>query len=397
MSAPSIYACVTTRDGAIRTDVMECLVNAVNRAAAAGVKVGAGRQQFAHGTAVCRNKAVADFLGNTDLSHLLFIDDDVLLPLDTIHYLAESLADPAVAVVCGAYPTYKLAGRNAFLYLTARPVGGDWLTEWPAGLVEVDAGGTGCMAIRRDVFEAVGFPWFRWPEQWDKATGTVQWVSDDVDFCAAARGKGFKVWCDGRVQPGHLKLTDLKLLLNGAMKWKESPAAEDDAYGSHAGALRRIGQRLPIRSVVEYGAGWYSTPLFLDREAFPDVGSVQSYECNPEWAAKVRGENADPRLNLVEMPLRAFRHAVPTPDPDLVFIDCDEVKGGRHDFSERAALIAEYARHPSAVVVVHDANFTDIRPAVLAAPYKHKITVVPPVGPHTAVMSNAVDVGTVLA
>lgn len=371
---------------------MECVVNAINQAGQSGVKVGAGRQQFNHGTAVCRNKAVADFLAHTTCSHLLFVDDDVLLPVDTIHYLAESLSQPGVDIVCGAYPTYKFAGNCAYLYLTARPVGGDWLKEWPQGLFEVDAGGTGCMAIRREVFEAVGFPWFRWPEQHDPATGTVQWISDDVDFCDRARGKGFHVWCDGRVQPGHLKVLDLKLLLNGVLKWREAPPPDDDAYGSHAGALRLIGANLPIRSVAEFGSGRFSTPLFLDRSVFPQVEMIFSYESNPNWAKSVRDENKDKRLQVILCPLNEMVDMVYPTEADLVFIDCDDVKDGRHDFSERKRLIEKWSSHPSAVVVVHDCNFTNIRPAVAAAPFKYKATFVPPMGPHTAILSNAVDV-----
>jgi len=395
MSTPvSIHACLTTRDGAVRNDVMELFFNAVSRARRAGLKVGAGRQQFNHGTAVCRNKAVADFLAHTDCTHLLFVDDDVLLPADALVDLADALALPGVDVACGAYPTFRFVGKSAaHLYLTARPVGGDWLTDWPAGPVEVDAGGTGCMAIRRDVFAAVGFPWFRWPEQHDPVTGTVQWVSDDVDFCAAARAKGFRVWCDGRVRPGHLKLTDLGMLVTGALKWREAPPAAGDGYGSHVGALRLVARAVPVRVAVEYGAGRFSTPLFLDRAAFPDLERLVSHESDPEWADLVRRANPDGRLELRECPLDEMPGRwCPRGDADLVFIDCDAVRGARHDYSVRARLIEQFAADPRAVVVVHDANFTDIAAAVRAAPYKFRATFVPRLGPHTALLSNAVDV-----
>ncbi len=397
-AAPSLFACITTRDGAIRSDVMGCLVAAINHAQAAGVKVHAGRQQFGHGTAVCRNKAVADFLAHTDCTHLLFIDDDVILPEGSLVQLAEALARPGVDIAAGAYPTFRFVGtRHAYLYLTARPVGGDWLAEWPDGLVEVDAAGTGCMAIARPVFAAVGFPWFRWPEQHDPTTGTVQWVSDDVDFCRAARDKGFRVWCDGRVRPGHLKLADLKTLMDGTLRWREAPPPADEGYGSHAGALRAIARALPVKTVVEYGSGRYSTPLFLDRGAFPDLERLLSVESDRSWIEDTRRAcGADPRLELRWCPIGAV-HEYGADPADLVLIDCDTVEGDRHDYGPRLKLLAKYATDPRAVVVVvHDSNFASIHPAVQAAPFAFKAVYVPPFGPHTAILSNAVDVAKVL-
>ena len=393
----SLHACITTRDGCIRNDVMACFMSALEHAFKRGIAVSAGRQQFNHGTATCRNKAVADFLAHTTASHLVFVDDDVFLPVDTFQYLAESLSEPGCDVACGAYPTFKFTSSSqAYLYLTARPVGGDWLSDWPDGLVEIDAGGTGCMAIRRDVFAAVGFPWFRWPEQHDPATGTVQWVSDDVDFCAAARAKGFRVWCDGRVRPGHLKWTDLKMLMTGALRWRESPPAAEDGYGSHTGALRAIAKNFPVRVAVEYGSGRHSTPLFLDKTVFANLEQLVSIESNPQWWEETRRYcGSDPRLSLQLEPIEAFAD-VSVPAADLVFIDCDVVNQNQHDFSQRVKLIEKYADCKRGVVVVHDANFAAIGPAVRASRFQYKATYVPPFGPHTAILSNAVDVGKVL-
>jgi predicted O-methyltransferase YrrM len=187
-------------------------------------------------------------------------------------------------------------------------------------------------------------------------------------------------------------------LLNGAMKWKESPPSVDDGWGSHVGALRAIAKALPIKVVVEYGSGKFSTPLFLDRTAFPDLEFLTSVESDPEWLAKVREMcGQDSRLEQVFRPIGTFHTTDSVPrSPDLVFIDCDEVRDGRHDYSARLKLIERFAADPTAVVVVHDANFADIRPAVLGSAFKYKATYVPPVGPHTAILSNAVNVGQVL-
>lgn len=400
---PSVYVCITTRDGNIRNDIMGAMLGTCQRGQAAGLTVGAGREQFAYGIATCRNKAVAGFLKMPQYSHILFVDDDVLLPPDAVAYLAQTASQPGRDIVCGPYPSVKFTDpQHAYLYVTLVPkgtLGSDvpqWLYDYPEGVIEVGAGGTGCMLIGRHVFDAIPFPWFRWPEKHDPETGAVLSISDDMDFCAMAAHKGFRIWADGRVRCGHQKLVDVSMLLDGRLCWPGGRRdMADDGYGSHVPALLALGKTVPVRVAVEFGSGRFSTPTLLDRSHFPDLESLVSVESDREWAEDTKVRNRDDRLDLRYCPINEI-HKADVPAADLVFIDCDSHKENRHDYSARVKLIGRYANDPRAVVVVHDSNFTQIQPAVEVAAFKYKATYRPPSGPHTAILSNAVDVAQVI-
>ena len=69
------------------------------------------------------------------------------------------------------------------------------LPQTPDTLVEADAMATGCLLIKRDVLEAVGYPWFRNHEH--SAGG------EDFFFCERARALGFPIYADFSVQCTH--------------------------------------------------------------------------------------------------------------------------------------------------------------------------------------------------
>lgn len=55
-----------------------------------------------------------------------------------------------------------------------------------------------------------------------------------------------------------------------------------------------------MRRVVEYGGGFFSTPLFLDRWAFPDLKELITVENNPEWIKKLSDRyGSDRRFRIV--------------------------------------------------------------------------------------------------
>jgi glycosyltransferase involved in cell wall biosynthesis len=65
----------------------------------------------------------------------------------------------------------------------------------PDSLVKADALGTGCMLIKREVLESVGYPWFKCH---DGSAG-----GEDFFFCEQAKALGFEVWGDFSVQCNH--------------------------------------------------------------------------------------------------------------------------------------------------------------------------------------------------
>lgn len=119
-------------------------------------------------------------------THLAFADDDMLLqPPDLLHKLLGRNKD----IIAPLF--FRSSGNHDPLVFN---VNGDGephpIMEYPQNeLFQVTGGvGTGVMLIKREVLEALGAPWFYYPEHSTR--------SMDLHFCMRAIEKGFSVWCD---------------------------------------------------------------------------------------------------------------------------------------------------------------------------------------------------------
>lgn len=65
------------------------------------------------------------------------------------------------------------------------------------GLTEIWAAGSAGMLIKREVFEAIGDPYFR-------PAPDAEGLNEDLYFCQRAREAGFKLWCDPALPFGHI-------------------------------------------------------------------------------------------------------------------------------------------------------------------------------------------------
>lgn len=116
-------------------------------------------------------------------------------------------------------------------------------------------------------------------------------------------------------------------------------------HATHIPIMIGIAKTFPsIQSVIEYGAGFYSTPLFLDRRIFPNLKSLISIEPVEIWAQQVLLACKDERLNILPGEI------VPTPKTDLIFIDSGRVE------EEREATIAHVAPGFSGITAIHDSE-----------------------------------------
>lgn len=75
-------------------------------------------------------------------------------------------------------------------------------------LIEVFYAGFGLIAIKRGVFERIGYPWFEGISvEWEDDGGKLfrRMLTEDVSFCVKARQKGFKIYVDPTVCIPHEK------------------------------------------------------------------------------------------------------------------------------------------------------------------------------------------------
>jgi len=124
-------------------------------------------------------------------------------------------------------------------------------------------------------------------------------------------------------------------------------------HASHIPFLVGVGAAFTIRSVVEFGSGLYSTPLFLNKRAFPKVETVISTEPDSSWAKKVdEACDSDERLTLLPK------------EPEflaLAFVDLIFVDNGPEQHKIDTIRWMALASTINTIVVVHDAETATYR------------------------------------
>jgi hypothetical protein len=147
---------------------------------------------------VTNRNALVDQAALVNAEWILFLDSDLLFPRDAIARLLAHDKDIVGATYCKRVPPYEVLGRT---------LDGDRL-EAATGLVEVSGLPTGCLLIRRSVFEQLEKPYFRTPAHADnEIPGLPAHIEgEDYYFCRVAREAGFSVWLDVdlTMQIGHI-------------------------------------------------------------------------------------------------------------------------------------------------------------------------------------------------
>lgn len=125
-------------------------------------------------------------------THILWLDSDMSFPF----YTAYKLLDHKEAIVGGNYTTRQIPYKT----VAYKTLGGDWdsylkhnkdqpLTK---ELIEVEGMGMGCMLTDITVFDHIEKPYF--PVTW--MPEAEDYLGEDINFCSAARAKGYKIWVD---------------------------------------------------------------------------------------------------------------------------------------------------------------------------------------------------------
>jgi predicted O-methyltransferase YrrM len=158
---------------------------------------------------------------------------------------------------------------------------------------------------------------------------------------------------------------------------------------THLPVLIGLGTLFPVRTVLEFGAGSFSTLSFLDRSLFPSVERVVSFETDPDWKRRVEAQaGEDERLTVTLIDTNVPRAAAGCNFStfDLVFVD-----NGPSE-RVRAETIKEVVAHirDRELVVIHDFEYLSYQRAAKAARHRFCFD---GYCPHTGVVWNDREVG----
>ena len=144
--------------------------------------------------AVARTKMVEDAL-SAGCTHIFFLDTDhvpesPLDPNEALRLLYECDAD----IVTGLYRAKK---KEGYPYNIWKRVSGGYtpIESWSGNWFECDVAGIGNSLIKREVFEKIPKPWFKWEELAP---------SEDFYFFEKAAKHGFKLWVFADVKFSHI-------------------------------------------------------------------------------------------------------------------------------------------------------------------------------------------------
>lgn len=147
-----------------------------------------------------RNDICRKFLDESQGEYLVFLDADMRHPAHTIH----RLVGHGLPVVTGRYQMRRPPFHTVAMRKTGDGPHDYKSVEEQSGLVPVDAGGAGVLAIRRDVLEAIrathGENWF----QYQVGPNGLRSISEDMWFYEKAREAGFQPMADLDLQCSHV-------------------------------------------------------------------------------------------------------------------------------------------------------------------------------------------------
>lgn len=123
-----------------------------------------------------------------------------------------------------------------------------------------------------------------------------------------------------------------------------------DPYSTHIPILVALSLVHRLEKIVEYGSGFNSTLLFLNRDVFTSVVQIDSYENYREWYDKVRCKLNATNINylFVDGLMANWVQEEVVSSRDLVFID------DSYTARERALTIDAVIKFKPKLCVIHD-------------------------------------------
>ena len=146
---------------------------------------------------------IAHWTVTKNYDYLFSVDSDIVLPPDALRKMLAHDKD----IISGVYlQRVEVPTPELFRMRTMPEVGMRHLTlhevqsaEASNPLLWIDACGFGCVLVKREVFAAVGYPYFTYHSALDHANT----VSEDVDFCFKAVKIGFQLFADTTIRCQH--------------------------------------------------------------------------------------------------------------------------------------------------------------------------------------------------
>lgn len=155
-----------------------------------------------YGCAQARNKCAKealDYESAYGITHLMFVDSDVILPSDALENMLEFDAD----ICLGIYPRKNTTTGQTEVFLPAERDFTDEnnlnISDIPSDpRIKIKGGGMGCALIKLDLIKRMEYPYFKYVEYENGAT-----LSEDNYFCWMAGKLGATIECDTRVRCWH--------------------------------------------------------------------------------------------------------------------------------------------------------------------------------------------------
>jgi len=159
------------------------------------------------------------------VTHIFFVDKDVLPPIDAIERLLAHDKD----IIVGATPIYK--GEpvwSVMKYDPAEDIDNVFnpvkYNELPDELFRAHHFGATTVLIKRHALETMGYPWYQ-----DVFAPGALMLGQDLFFTAKAKQYGFELWCDPTVKCGHARQTEMKTVFDKCCLDKELTDAAVDS------------------------------------------------------------------------------------------------------------------------------------------------------------------------
>lgn len=133
-----------------------------------------------------------------DYDYLFSVDSDIVLPKDTLVKLLSHDKD----IISGVYIQRKPDVQVPEIYRwKGHHLTNVFLDELlPQGLQKIDACGFGCVLVKSEVFQKIGYPQFEYTNALDHRNT----VSEDVHFALKAAEHGFAMYVDSTIVCGHV-------------------------------------------------------------------------------------------------------------------------------------------------------------------------------------------------